>query len=59
MQPQRINSSSRGNIGSNNTVSKDRFGGRNAPDNCQVFIGNLPSGLGEKQVQDVFASKSF
>ncbi len=57
-QSQRISGGNRGSIGSSNVGSKDRFSGRNAPDNCQVFIGNLPSGLGEKQVQDVFSSKS-
>ena len=58
-QSQRISAGNRGSIGSNNAGSKDRFSGRNAPDNCQVFIGNLPNGLGEKQVQDVFSSECF
>lgn len=57
LQSQRISAGSRGSIGSNNAGSKDRFSGRNAPDNCQVFIGNLPSGLDEKQVMEVFSSK--
>ena len=56
-QSQRISTANRVSIGSNNAGSKDRFSGRNAPDNCQVFIGNLPSGLDEQQVKDVFSSK--
>ncbi|XP_028407022.1 ras GTPase-activating protein-binding protein 2-like [Dendronephthya gigantea] len=54
-QPQHVGAGGRGNIGGNNAGSKDRFSGRNAPDNCQVFIGNLPANLDEKQVQDVFS----
>jgi RNA recognition motif-containing protein len=54
---QRASAGGRGGIGTSNAGPKDRFSGRNAPDNCQVFIGNLPAGLDEKQVQDVFSSK--
>ena len=57
IKSQRTSTGGRGNIGMSNPGSKDRFGGRNAPDNCQVFIGNLPANLGEKQVQEVFSSK--
>lgn len=57
-QSQRVNTGGRTSIGSNNIGSKDRYSGRNAPDNCQVFIGNLPNGLDEKQVQEVFTSKA-
>ncbi|XP_046853398.1 ras GTPase-activating protein-binding protein 2-like [Xenia sp. Carnegie-2017] len=54
-QPQRSGGVSRGNVGTNNSGSKDRFNGRNAPDNCQVFIGNLPYGLEEQKVYDAFS----
>lgn len=52
---QRMRDSGRGTSG----VAKDnaRLGGRNAPDSHQVFIGNLPNGLVENQVMDVFSSK--
>lgn len=56
IQSQHVGAGGRGSIGGNNAGSKDRFSGRNAPDNCQVFIGNLPGNLDEKQVQDVFSS---
>ena len=32
---------------------------RNAPDNHQVFIGNLPSGISNAEVHDVFGSKKI
>ena len=34
-----------------------RINARNAPDNHQVFIGNLPSGVKEDDVRNVFSSK--
>lgn len=30
---------------------------RNAPDDHQVFIGNLPNGVKDAEVRDVFSSK--
>lgn len=30
---------------------------RNAPDNHQVFIGNLPPGVKDEEVRNVFSSK--
>lgn len=34
-----------------------RMNARNAPDNHQVFIGNLPSGVSNADVHAVFGSK--
>lgn len=57
---QRVRDSGNGrNTGGANSGNKDntRLSGRNAPDNYQVFIGNLPNGLEEKKVHEVFSSK--
>jgi len=34
-----------------------RMTARNAPDNHQVFIGNLPPGVKDEEVRNVFSSK--
>ena len=34
-----------------------RLTARNAPDNHQVFIGNLPPGVKDDEVRNVFSSK--
>ena len=34
-----------------------RMSARNAPDNHQVFIGNLPNNIKDDEVRNVFASK--
>lgn len=43
----------RGGMGSR----ESRLTARNAPDNHQVFIGNLPSGIKDDEVRNVFASE--
>ena len=56
----RDSGSGRGTTGTG-VANKDssRLSGRNAPDNYQVFIGNLPNGLDENQVRETFSSKLF
>ena len=34
-----------------------RLTARNAPDNHQVFIGNLPAGVKDEEVRNVFSSE--
>ena len=34
-----------------------RMAARNAPDDHQVFIGNLPNGVKDAEVREVFSSK--